>query len=59
MIFVCACQYQWGDGELNRQRYEITTLLLAHARKQETPVTVVEWPGGEPVEVRLKVDHKL
>jgi len=59
VIFYCACEFQWGEGELKRNRYEITTLLMAHAQKQGSQVTVVEWPGGNPAEVRLKVDHKL
>ena len=53
----------WTTAHLRKHGSESPRLeaeiLLAHARKQETPVTVVEWPGGEPVEVRLKVDHKL
>jgi hypothetical protein len=52
VIFFCACP-------TNRlppcHRHEVTRLLLKAARARKVDLTVVEWPGGEPVcrEVRL------
>jgi hypothetical protein len=37
----------------------ITNLLPADARKISQAISVVEWPGGQPVEARVEVDHKL
>jgi hypothetical protein len=50
VIFFCACEYPaWCH------RHTVSKLLLAEARKRKVPVTVVEWPGGEPKKLELKV----
>lgn len=59
VIFYCACEFPQLDGKLTCHRCEIADLLLAHMSEIGRSVLVVEWPGGEPVEVQLEVDRKL
>lgn len=59
VIFYCACEFPCLDGELTCHRRQIADRLLAHAEKIGQAISAVEWPGGEPVETRLKVDRKL
>ena len=58
VIFYCACEYPSLDGKLTCHRLEIADRLLDHANRVGQPITIVEWPGGEPAETRLKVDRK-
>ncbi|MBF6567727.1 MAG: hypothetical protein IVW54_02490 [Candidatus Binataceae bacterium] len=59
VMFYCACEFPRLDGKLACHRLTITDLLLAHAKKIGQAISVVEWPGGEPVEAQLEVDRKL
>ncbi len=59
VMFYCACEFSRLNGKLTCHRCEIADLLLAHANEIGRSVLVVEWPGGEPVEVRLEVERKL
>jgi hypothetical protein len=59
LIFYCACEFPSLDGKLTCHRLEVGDLLLEHAKKADQPITIVEWPGGEPIETLLKVDRKI
>jgi hypothetical protein len=59
VIFYCACEFPRLDGKLTCHRVTIADLLLNHARKNGPNLSVVEWPGGEPITTRLEVDRKL
>jgi hypothetical protein len=59
VIFFCACDYPRHGGEQYCHRDEVTRLILAQARTQNRSLSVVEWPGGEPAEARLRVEPKL
>jgi len=59
VMFYCACEFPQLDGKLACHRLTITDLLLAHANEVGQPISVVEWPGGEPVDTQLEVDRKL
>jgi hypothetical protein len=59
VIFYCACEFPCLNGKLTCHRREVADLLLVHAKKVGLAVSVVEWPGGKPVETQLKVDCKL
>jgi hypothetical protein len=59
VIFYCACEFPSLDGKLTCHRLEVGDLLLEHAKKADQPITIVEWPGGKPIETRLKVDRKI
>jgi hypothetical protein len=59
VIFYCACEFPKLDGKLTCHRLEIADRLLEDAKKVDRSISVVEWPGGEPIETRLKIDCKL
>ncbi len=61
VIFYCACEFPRCEGELSCHRDTVTDLLLAEAKKGSRSISVVEWPGGEPIDVTapLEVDRKL
>lgn len=59
VIFYCACEFLSCDGQLKCHRLEIADRLLEHAKNLDRAISVVEWPGEEPAEIRLAVDRKL
>ena len=59
VIFYCACEFPSLDGKLMCHRLEIADLLLEQAKKVGRSISIVEWPGAEPIETRLTVDQKL
>jgi hypothetical protein len=59
VIFYCACEVPRRNGKRSCHRDEVTELLLAEAKRVGRAVSIIEWPGGEPVDARLKVDRKL
>jgi hypothetical protein len=59
VIFYCVCEFQSIDGRLKCHRLEIADRLLGHAKEVGRPISIVEWPGGEPIETRVKVDRKI
>jgi hypothetical protein len=59
VIFYCACEFPLCEGKRRCHRDAVTELLLAEARNRGRLVSVVEWPGGRPVDARLKVDQGL
>jgi hypothetical protein len=55
VIFFCSCQWpQWGHGR-HCHRVTVGSLLLKAARRRNTPIAIVEWPGGTPQEVELQL----
>jgi hypothetical protein len=59
VIFYCACEYPSLDGALVCHRLTIVDLLLAHAKKIGRSISVVEWPGGRPIEPKIEVSSKI
>ncbi len=61
VIFYCACEFPWVDGKRRCHRDAVTELLLREAKRSGHAISVVEWPGGEPVvlDEPLEVDRKL
>ncbi len=59
VIFYCACKFPWREGKRWCHRDKITELLLAEAKRAGRTISIIEWPGGEPVDARLRVDRKL
>ena len=53
-IFFCACEWP-----CHCHRAIVAGLLHKAAVRKHIPLTVVEWPGGEPVAVRLSVSEQL
>lgn len=50
VIFFCSCEHPAGC-----HRREVARLALAAARKRGLAVSVVEWPGGQPIETTVDV----
>jgi hypothetical protein len=50
VIFFCACQVP-----CNCHRAIVARMLRGMAGRKRIPLTVIEWPGGEPETVRLAV----
>jgi hypothetical protein len=59
VIFYCECEFPCLDGKLACHRRKIIDLLFANAKKIGKAISIVEWPGGEPIEAQIKVDRKL
>jgi hypothetical protein len=59
VIFYCACEFPSLDGALACHRRTITDLVLAHAKKIERSISVIEWPGDAPTEKQISVDKKV
>ena len=54
VLFFCSCQWpRWDDGCCHRT--EIAQLVLRAAKRRNEPIEIVEWPGGEPEEIRLEL----
>jgi hypothetical protein len=50
VIFFCSCEV---PGRCHR--HVVSELLIKAARRRGTTVTVVEWPGGEPIALSFEV----
>ena len=50
VIFYRACEFPRFNGMMKCHRRLVADLLLAHAQKIGKAISVIEWPGGEPVE---------
>jgi hypothetical protein len=52
VLFFCSCEFPHSC-----HRSEVASLVLKVARARETPIEIIEWPGGEPqldgLEVKL------
>jgi hypothetical protein len=54
VIFFCSC-----ESACNCHRAIVARLLRTSAARKHTPITVIEWPGGEPETVQLPVSSKI
>ena len=59
VIFFCSCQFPQQNGKVTCHRHTVSLLVLKEARKQGVRVEVVEWPGGEPQHLQLKITPEL
>lgn len=59
LLFFCACEFPWCDGEPCCHRDTVARLLLKHARAQGKSVEVVEWPGGDPSRCVVEVSDDI
>lgn len=55
VIFFCACEYLERNGAPLCHRALVATLLLETARRRSLPLTVVEWPGGDPEDREVEI----
>src|ERR1700730_2953028 len=56
LIYFCSCQWPRCKGTINCHRTTVTRLLLKAARKEQTAVQVVEWPGGNSRLIHLDLN---
>lgn len=53
LIFFCSCEFPYDC-----HRTTVKGMILRYARKQNLPVQVVEWPGGDPRTIDVRIDHE-
>lgn len=54
LIFFCSCLYPYREDDPHAcHRVTIARLLLEAAGQRQTPIDVVEWPGGSPVDIMI------
>ncbi len=55
IIFFCGCEHAMDGRTLGCHRTAVARLVLKDASNQGLPIEIVEWPGGEPVDLRMPV----
>ncbi len=55
LLFFCGCRLLRIDGKTACHRDTVAGLVPAAAKRAGSPVSVVEWPGGEPEDRDLDV----
>jgi hypothetical protein len=58
LLFFCSCQWPRCEGKIACHRTTVSGLVLKAARKRRVVIEVVEWPGGEPMQIDLDVTPK-
>ena len=58
IIFFCSCQWVRWDGKNACHRSTVAGLVLKAAKMYGVPVVIVEWPGGEPKQIKLELPPK-
>jgi hypothetical protein len=53
LLFFCAC-----DVPTQCHRADVAELVLAESERRGTGLTIQEWPGGDPSEIRLRLDDR-
>ncbi|HOU89965.1 MAG TPA: hypothetical protein PLU22_02915 [Polyangiaceae bacterium] len=56
VLFFCGCAYPGTLEQPGCHRVHVGELLLRAAERRRVPLTVVEWPGGEPVVREVQCD---
>ncbi|MGH7136438.1 MAG: hypothetical protein ACREHD_11910 [Pirellulales bacterium] len=59
VVFFCGCEWPRCGGKIACHRTTVASLLLKAARKHGIRIEVVEWPGGEPTTVDLRVSPEV
>jgi hypothetical protein len=59
LLFFCSCQWPRCDGEVACHRTTVAGLVLEAAKRRGVVVQVVEWPGGEPMQIDLDVTPQV
>lgn len=61
IVMFCHCAECWlqlDGGYPSCHRVEVATLLLAAAKTRRLKLTMAEWPGSEPVSLRMQCDER-
>ncbi|MFM7230653.1 MAG: hypothetical protein ACKO3S_01560, partial [bacterium] len=56
VLYFCSCRFPHSPDEPTCHRTSVTSLLLKEAKRRGISVKVVEWPGGEPAHLQLRVE---
>jgi hypothetical protein len=60
VVFFCGCAYPIaGDGAMGCHRVAVAELVRKAAAKRGVRANVVEWPGGEPLGIELRVPDRV
>ena len=59
LLFFCSCKFNKFGGKPNCHRCTVAGLLIKAAKKQGVSIQVVEWPGGEPKNIKMEITPKL
>jgi hypothetical protein len=59
LLFFCSCEFNKFGGKPNCHRCTVAGLLIKKAKKQGVSIQVVEWPGGEPKNIKMEIAPKL
>jgi hypothetical protein len=59
VIFFCQCSFPGSPGKVNCHRLKVASLLLQAARKRNVDLTIVEWPGGHPKSIPLRLTDEV
>jgi len=59
LMFFCSCKFNKFGGKPNCHRCTVAGLLIKAAKKQGVSIQVVEWPGGEPKNIKMEITPKL
>jgi hypothetical protein len=57
VIMFCACTQALCENRLNCHRVVVAELLLKEAKKRRIAIELSEWPGQEPVSLRVKANE--
>jgi hypothetical protein len=57
LLFFCACEFPI-QANAQCHRVDVASLVLAEGVRRKIPITIQEWPGGEPKEVKVEPDKK-
>lgn len=58
VIFFCGCAWPRDAGRIACHRTTVASLLLQAARRRESKLEVVEWPGGAPRQITVNLDQE-
>jgi hypothetical protein len=59
VLFFCGCQWPRCNGEISCHRSAVAELVLQAAHRRGESIEIVEWPGGQPNQIDLKVTPDL
>lgn len=59
LIFFCNCPWPQWKGRDKCHRSTVASLVLKAASKHGTQIEAVEWPGGEPAAIDLRVSSEV
>lgn len=58
VIFFCGCAWPRDSGRIACHRTTVASLLLQVARRRESKLEVVEWPGGVPRQIAFDLSEE-